>query len=171
MNKFLAVGLGVAAVVLAGYIGVQLLGGPPPGGPPVETTSPVESAAEPSTPADGSLPEGPHALSVDADGGLDITVSIPAPGWYGEPGGSILVKNENADPPDGSGLIVFDEGDLFVYGGSLRLELDRRRIPPAATVDELVAALAAQASRDASAPVDITLGRVLREVDHPPRAG
>ncbi len=38
MNKFLAVGLGVAAVVLAGYIGVQLLGGPAPGGPPVETS-------------------------------------------------------------------------------------------------------------------------------------
>ncbi len=87
MNKFLAVGLGVAAVVLAGYIGVQLLGGPAPGGPPVETTSPVESAAEPSTPADGSLPEGPHALSVNADGGLDITVTIAAPGWFGEPGG------------------------------------------------------------------------------------
>ncbi len=170
MNKFLAVGLGVAAVVLAGYIGVQLLGGPPPGGPPVETTSPVESAAEPSSPADGSLPEGPYALSVDADGGLDITVSIPAPGWYGEPGEGILVKNENADPPDGSGLIVFDEGDLFVYGDPCEWTWTAPDTP-ATTLDELVAALAAQASRDALGAGGYHAGRVRREVDHPPRAG
>ena len=98
MSKFLAVGLGVAAVVLAGYIGVQLLGGPLDRRPARRDDLAGQVRRRASTPVNGSLPEGPHALSVNADGGLDITVSIPAPGWFGEPGENIVVKYETSNP-------------------------------------------------------------------------
>ncbi len=53
-------------------------------------------------------------------------------------------------------MIVFDEGDLYVYGDPCQWS-STTPDPPATTVDELVAALSAQASRDASEPVDITV--------------
>ncbi len=154
MNKFLAVGLGVAAVVLAGYIGVQLLGGPAPGGPaPVETPQPVDSAApEPSSPAGAGLPDGPFSLWA---GPPSITVTIAAPGWDGEVDGGMLVKDEDADSPDFAGMIVYT-GDLFVYGDPCQWE-GTEPDSPATTPEELVAALSAQALRDASEPIDITL--------------
>ena len=52
-------------------------------------------------------------------------------------------------------MIVFG-GDLYVYGDPCHWA-STTPDTPATTVDELVAALAAQASRDASAPVDITV--------------
>ncbi len=153
MNKFLAVGLGVAAVVLAGYIGVQLLGGPAPGGPaPVETPSPVESVAtEPSAAAAADLPEGPYLFSDE----VPITVTIAAPGWSVNDDGA-LVKDENIESPDG----------LFVFGpwvGEFSVPADpcewssAMSDTPANTVDEIVAALTSQASRDASEPMDVTV--------------
>jgi hypothetical protein len=53
-------------------------------------------------------------------------------------------------------MIVFD-GELFVYGDPCRWSTTKPDTP-ATTVEELAAALAAQASRDASEPVDITVG-------------
>ena len=86
-----------------------------------------------------------------------MTVTIPAPGWYGDAGGGILVKNDNASAPGGAGMIVFGgQTDLFVYGDPCRWSTTTPKTP-ATTVDKLVAALAAQKSRDASAPVDITV--------------
>ncbi len=82
MHTFLAVGLGVAAVMLAGYIGVQLLGGPPPGGPaPVETTSPAESAASVGSwqeiPAAADLGVGPVEVIDYAGTSVDFRFTIP----------------------------------------------------------------------------------------------
>ena len=86
-----------------------------------------------------------------------LTVTIPAPGWYGEVGGGILVKNDKHGPPDGAGMIIFVQPEYIVYGDACHWETT---VPdtPATTVDEVVAALSSQASRDASEPVDITLG-------------
>jgi len=53
-------------------------------------------------------------------------------------------------------MITFT-GELFVYGDPCEWSTTKPEIP-ARTVDELVAALSAQASRDASAPKDITVG-------------
>jgi hypothetical protein len=90
-------------------------------------------------------------------GSVAMTVTIPAPGWYGEPDGGILIKNDNPDPPEGSGMIVWAGVDhLYVYGDPCDWSSTRPETP-STTVDEVVAALATQASRDASAPVDITL--------------
>ena len=41
---------------------------------------------------------------------------------------------------------------------SLPLGIDHAKHAPATTVDEIVTGLAAQASRDAAAPVDVTVG-------------
>jgi hypothetical protein len=114
------------------------------------TTEPTPSAA-------GSLPEGPYAFydGVYA-GGPPITVTIPAPGWDTESGTiATLQKHSNPDPPDGAGLIMF-VGDLYVYADPCHWSTTRPDTP-ATTVDEVVAALAAQPSRDASEPVDITV--------------
>jgi hypothetical protein len=86
---------------------------------------------------------------------LRTVVTIPASGWDGEPGGAILTKNDNPNAPDGAGLIVFF-GELYVYGDPCAWSTSRPD-EPATTVDELVAALGDQASRDASEPVDVTL--------------
>ncbi len=86
-----------------------------------------------------------------------LTVTIPAPDWYGEVGGGILTKNDKHEPPDGIGIITFTQPEYIVYGDACHWETT---VPetPATTVDELVAALSAQGSRDASEPADITLG-------------
>lgn len=47
-------------------------------------------------------------------------------------------------------------GDLYVYGDPCQWSTTKPETP-STTVDEVVAALTAQASRDASAPVDITV--------------
>jgi hypothetical protein len=160
MNKFLSLGLGAAAVVVALVLGGQFLGRPAPGGvggapsaSPSATPTPSPSVAVITTsPTEGLLPKGSHILWTE---GVPMTVTISAPDWYGEPGGGILLKNDNSGAPDGAGLIVFN-GDFFVYGDPCRWSTTRPD-SPATTVDELVSALAAQASRDASAPEEITL--------------
>jgi hypothetical protein len=156
-NNIVRVGLAAAAVVVIAIIAINLLpGSPQPGGAPTPSPSVEPSAAESLTPA--GLPEGPHLLHDGlSQGTVAMTVTIPAPGWYGEPSGGILTKNENADPPDGAGMIVWaGVENLYVYGDPCAWSTTRPD-SPATTVDEAMAALAAQASRDASAPVDITL--------------
>jgi hypothetical protein len=155
MNKFVAIGLAAAAVVVVLLIGSNLLGSasPAPGGQPTASVAPSEPERSVEPPSAAGLPEGPHVL---LEGPVQIDVTIPVPGWFGETGGGILVKDGNADPPDGAGMIVF-EGPLYVYGNPCQWSTTTPDTP-ATTVDEIVAALAAQASRDATAPVDVTVG-------------
>lgn len=86
--------------------------------------------------------------------GPQITVTIPAPGWDGD--GGVLIKSGNVDPPGGAGMIGPWYGPLSVYGDPCRWSTTTPKTP-ATTVDEMVAALTAQKSRGASAPVDITV--------------
>jgi hypothetical protein len=157
MNKFVAIGLGAAAVVVIALIAFNLLpGSPAPGGEPSATPEPT--VAEPSPSAESGLPVGSShvLLQPGVETPVGITVTVPAPGWAGDVGVGFLEKGENgADPPDGAGVIVF-EGPLYVYGDPCQWSTTT---PDTAstTVDEVVAALAAQASRDASAPVDVTV--------------
>ena len=166
MNTSIKFGLAAVVVAVAALIGINYLGTANVGGPGVSdptSADPTPAATPVPTPTAtpvGLLPEGPHVLSDGEapEGGqisLPVTVTIPAAGWYGEPGGGILQKNDNSDAPDGSGMIVFF-GELYVYGDPCEWSTTRPDTP-ATTVDELVAALAAQASRDASEPEDITL--------------
>ena len=166
MSKFVSLGLGAAAVVVALVIGTQLLGTPESGGvggaPSAESTSSATPTPTVEPTPQGLLPEGPHMI---LDGHTDdpaasfppLTVTIPAD-WYGEAGGGILTKNEiNYRPPDGAGMIIFVQQEYIVYGDACHW---RTTVPdaPVTTVDALVAALSSQASREASEPVDITLG-------------
>lgn len=158
MNKFVPIGLGAVAVVVALAVGTQLLPvGGGPGAAPPRTPSPtplasVAPSAPPSVPLEGLLPEGPHVLWTTPV----MTLTIPAPGWFGAPGGGILTKDDSVDAPDGAGLIVFGHEDLFVYGDPCQWSTTAPE-DPATTPDALVAALTAQASRDASTPVDIAV--------------
>ena len=97
------------------------------------------------------------------DLGIKIVVTIPAAGWFGEQAGGILTKND-VNAPDGAGMIVFAQtndllvglGDLYVYGDPCHWA-STKPDAPVTTVDEAVAALSAQAYRDASTPLDVTL--------------
>ena len=165
MSRFVTIGLGAAAVIVVViFVGAQILSAPGtnlggPGDEPTPTAT-VEPTPEP-TP-EGLLPEGPHViLTGQADDPEHthppLTVTIPAPDWYGEVGGSELTKNAKHEPPDGAGMIIFTQPEYIVYGDACHWETT---VPdaPVTTVDEFVAALSSQASRDASEPVDITLG-------------
>jgi hypothetical protein len=162
MNKNVTIGLGAAVVVVAIFIGAQLFGSPSggfgsqPTPSPDPTATPAQSVAEPSSSVAAGLPEGPHLLSEATDGGVPITVTIAAPAWEGDPGIGFLQWNEGADPPDGAGMIAFQSREYYVYGDPCHWPTTRPDTP-ATTVDELVDALANQASREASAPEDITV--------------
>jgi hypothetical protein len=132
----------VATVALAGCSGTGQ-----------ESPTPDTPSVEASTAA--GLPVGGSHVLWDAPGEVAITVTIPAAGWVGDVGGGILLKNDNARPPDGTGMIVF-QGDLYVYGDPCQWS-GTEPDSPATTADELVTALEAQALRDASQPMDITL--------------
>jgi hypothetical protein len=164
MNKIAGFGLAAAAIVAVVLVGAQLFGASSSslGGPGGEaTTRPPEASANVEPPTEPSaaagLREGPFVLtdrSIDGMPLVPMTVTIPAPGWNGEEGSGILTKG-NPDT-DGAGLITFT-GELFVYGDPCAWSTTRPETP-VTTPDELVAALAAQASRAASEPIDVTLG-------------
>lgn len=157
MNRMLTIGGAAAAVILAVVLGVQLLGSPAGTGgrggepsPTIETPVPSPSVAEPSadpSTANLSLPEYPIA----------ITATVSAADWSGDPSGGVLIKG-NLDPPapDGAGLITFVDSGYYVYGDPCDWS-STRPDTPSTTVDDLIAALVAQASRDASEPADITV--------------
>lgn len=155
MNRYLRIGLAAAAVVAIAVIGYQFLGKSNVGGPgasesAVPSATATASAAEPS----------PSAASISHvlwDGPPRITLILPNLGWSGGAGGGILEKGPaGGGPPEGAGMITFS-GRLHVYGDPCHWE-STRPATPATTVDELVAALAAQPSRAAEAPVDVTVG-------------
>jgi hypothetical protein len=162
MNKFVAFAAGAAAVAVAVVIGIQLLGPPAPGGvgggpsaEPSPAAVPSVSAAEPSPSIEADLAEGPILYSDEPN----ITLTIPAPGWsWGGADGGFLVKNANGEPPDGAYVIGPWTGEDASYiPGDPCNWLSTMPDRPATTVDEIVAALASQASRNASEPRDITV--------------
>jgi hypothetical protein len=171
MNRFATIGLGAAAVVVAVFIGAQLLGSPGGLGGPGDEPSPSSEAsvaeptaepsvAEPSSSADG-LPDGPILVfDPPAEGAPSVTMTISATGWTHLAELGALEKGvEIENVPEA--VVVPDAlapgAGLYVYGDPCRWA---STLPdtPATTVDEIVAALAAQASRDASEPVDVTIG-------------
>jgi hypothetical protein len=84
---------------------------------------------------------------------------MPVTGWSGEPGGWLLEWGPGGgSPPDGAAILAFTvDEEFYVYGDPCRWS-STRPDTPATTVDELVAALASQPSRNQSVPEDITVG-------------
>lgn len=164
MNKFVTIGLGAAAVVVLALLAATRLLGPSGTGAPAEEPSPsaastVASTPEAPTPNTTYLPDGPHLLLTGDGAPAEIvtpplTVTIPGPGWQGEVGGGILFREENG--VEGAvGMIVFARDEYLVFADPCRWESTAPIT--VRTVDEFVGALAAQPSRSASEPVDITI--------------
>jgi hypothetical protein len=157
MNRMIF-GLGGAAVVVLAAVLALGIYGSGVGGP---GSSPTASPEASHTPAPSPTPAGNEVgefLLYDGryGGSVPITVTIPASGWHGDSGAGILVKNDNPDAPDGAGMVGPFAGQVYVYGDPCQW---RTTTPdsPATTVDEAVAALRSQPSRDPSEPVDITV--------------
>lgn len=171
MNKLLAIGVGAAAVIAVLLVGPNLLpsSSSGPGGPPAtsaEPSAPGPSAAPSDAPATvqptaspaTGLDQGPFVVSDQSSGIHPVTVSIPARGWTALPQFDGLLKGEDGDPPQAAMLFwSWPAGTTFdVFGDPCRWESTRPETP-ASTPAEIADALAAQASRAASQPVDVTV--------------
>jgi hypothetical protein len=169
MNRFLTIGLGAAAVVVLLFLGSQFLappsnvgsGGEPTATPEATITEPTTEPS-PSSPTWTGIPEGPVVVT-DADQPVQATVNIQSPGWLPLAGLSAVSKDDDGlDAPVtvGGALLAWSwpAGTGFnVYGDPCHWT---STIPetPATTPDEIAAAFAEQASTNASAPVDVTVG-------------
>lgn len=168
MNKFVPVGLGAAAVVVVLLVGTRLLGPPASngvgGGPSVEP-SPTAAPTPEATPSPTlwtGLPEGPFVVTGSADP-VQVTLDIGTPGWDRLSGLDAVTKDDDGlDAPATVGVALLAWGwpagtGVNVYGDACQWSTT---IPetPATTPDEIAAAFAAQASTDATAPVDVTVG-------------
>ena len=166
MNRIVGFGLAAAAVVVAILIGAQFLASPANvGGPGLGGSSPTpQPTAEPtpSPTAESGLPQGPFVVT-GADDPVQVTVSIASSGWMSHPQIDAVSKNDDGlAPAESVGVYLlawtWPAGTGFnVYGDPCQWS---STIPetPATTADEIAAALAAQPSRDATAPEDVTLG-------------
>lgn len=154
MNKVIQIGLGAAAVVVLLVIGAQVLVPRPSGGvggvpsvAPSPTAKPTVAA--PSGASALGQPVGSSWKLLDEE--VQIIATIPAPGWFGDGNAGVLAKETET-----AGIISF-AGEFYVYGDPCKWSTTKPE-RPAATVDDVIAALAAQVSRDATAPVDVSIG-------------
>ena len=161
MSKLVPIGLGAAALIAVLFVGSRFVGSPSSnvGGPAV-VASPTPASAEPTSSAGVFLPEGPYTV-IDTGAMADtpqITVTIPSSGWVSLPGFGGIQKGEDGDPPQSAMLLwATPLGTGYdVYGDPCHWASTKPE-SPATTVDEIAAALAAQPSRDASEPVDVTV--------------
>jgi hypothetical protein len=168
MNRIAGFGLAAAAVVAAVLIGTQLLASPGggvggPGDEPSET--PESSVADPTpepTAVWTGIPEGPFVVT-GPDDPVQVTVTMASPGWRQLSEFDAVDKaDDGLDAPEYAGAALLAWGwpagtGFSVYGDSCQWSTT---IPetPATTPDEIATALAAQASTEATAPVDVTVG-------------
>lgn len=168
MNKLVPIGLGVAAVIVALFVGTRLLG-PASGGVGAEpTATPEASVADPTpepTPSSSAwigIPDGPYVVTGSGDP-VQVTVNIASSGW--EPlreFDAVSKDDDGLDPPESVGVVLLAWAwpagtGINVYGDPCQW-LTTIPETPATTPDEIAAAFAAQGSTDATAPVDVTVG-------------
>jgi hypothetical protein len=125
----------------------------PPSSPPVSASSSPEDATSVLSKPDT------HHSGKPLEGVVGITVTVPATGWSDPDGGWAMEWGADGfDAPGGAGIIAFPGADkkFFVYGDPCAWRRTRPDVP-ATTVDEIVAALASQASRGASQPEKISV--------------
>jgi hypothetical protein len=178
-NNIVRVGLAVAAVVVIAVIAINLLpGSPPPGGEPSISPSSEPSEAPPSTepseaaasvPAEVALPEGPFVLFDPAapvqpdwfdpefDDGPPITVTIPTGGWVFTDSFNLGKGGEVDNLAESRFTWTSTTHGVLVYGDPCEWA-STTPDAPATTADAIAAALAAQPSREASDPVELTIG-------------
>jgi hypothetical protein len=178
-NNIVRVGLAAAAVVVIAIIAINLLPGtnPPGGGPSpspsvepsdaASSTAPSEAAA--SIPPETALSEGPFVLwdpaapvqpnwlDPEFDDGPPITVTIPTGGWVFTDSFNLLKGNEVNNLAESKFTWTSTTHGVLVYGDPCQWA-STTPDAPATTADAIAAALAAQPSRDASDPVELTIG-------------
>ena len=159
MNKFVAIGLGAAAVVLALFIGAQILGGTTPGGPgPVETPSPSATSVA-SQPAAGpqdyaAAPQGtglePGEYFFDHDFIPRVTVTVP-PGWEKGLMDWTIWSNDG----DKATLGIMSVSNVYADPCDATRQLREPAVGP--TADDLVAALGTVPGWEFSAPTEVSV--------------
>jgi hypothetical protein len=163
VNNFLRIGLAAIGVVVIAVIAINLLpSSPAPGGEVPESVPPSEAAPSVEASTSEFLPEGPFVVT-STDDPVQVTVNIASSGWVHLPEVDGLSKDDDGlAPAETVGVVLlawtWPAGTGFnVYGDPCHWSTT---IPetPVTTVDEIAAALAVQPSRDATAPVDVTLG-------------
>jgi hypothetical protein len=172
MNRMMVTVGGVAAIALIAAMGFYFLGrggggiggvttqAPTLAPTPIVSPSPVPTVAPAATPSptrtpDAGLPLGPFGVSAD---GLPLTVVIPSSGWKWSSVQNSLQKGQSVkNLPEAAQLFwSFATGTgFYVYGDPCQWASTTPN--PVTSVDDFAAALAAQSSRDASEPVDVTI--------------
>ena len=168
LNKLVPVGLGAAALIVAVVIGARFLGPPASGGVGGAPSASPSPTPEP-TPAPSAspiawtgLPRGPFVIT-SADDPVAVTVDIESPAWTLLPEYDLLSKDDDGlDAPEsvGAALLAWSwpAGTGYtVYGDACEWSTT---IPatPATTPEDIAAGLVAQASNEATTPVDVTVG-------------
>ena len=164
MNRFITYGLGTAAVAVLLLVGVQLFG---PGkgqlGNQSTPTPKPTATAVPTSTLQAGLPLGSYVLDWHGKSARSagITLTIPASGWTEfEPGSGILGKGVEVDNLPEAAILSYAEapGTRFFVPGDPCHYMTTRPKRGATTVEQIAAAFVAQASRNASEPVDVTVG-------------
>lgn len=159
MNSFAKLAMAAAAVVVVAIVGYSLL---PSGGdvggpiaPPAPSISPSPSAPAPESPMPSdAAPSGPLQPGTYTYYGIDTTdvnvrFTVPA-GWQWD--GEILRK-PGPFPPDGVVIAIWSDA-AQVYTDPCQWEGAEPDPPTGPTARELVDALAAQPTRNASTPTE-----------------
>lgn len=167
MNRFATIALGAAAVVAVILVGSQLLGSPSGGLGGQPTATPEPSVTEPTpepTPSSSvwtGIPEGPFVVT-SSDDPVQVTFNIASAEWTPLSDFDGITQDDSLDPPESVGAALlawaWPAGTGFhVYGDPCQWTTT---IPEtlATTPDEIAAAFAEQASTEATAPVDVTVG-------------
>jgi hypothetical protein len=165
-NNLVRVGLAAAAVVVIAIIAINLLPGTRVPGDEPSTSPSVEpseapSSTKPSSSAEAAFGEGPFSFEptapeISTGSGMTLTVSVPAADWYFDPMWSLMGPNAPEDAPFAA-FWAFPGAEFYVPADPC-LGDSTKPATPTNTVDEIAAALAAQASRSATEPVDVTIG-------------
>jgi hypothetical protein len=123
---------------------------------PSSTPAPTP-ASSPSTAA--APTSAPNVVVGQAHDGLPgITYTLPASGWRNSEFGPMKGDDVKNVPEAAVLLWPFKAGSQFyVYGDPCKYR-STKPAKPATTVDQIVSSLAAQPSRDATKPVDVTVG-------------
>jgi hypothetical protein len=164
MSSLTRLAFAAAAVLAVAVIGYNLLPASSGVGGPSVTNSPSASPATSPPPIlqDGLLVGGRYRLKpFDAAASLAIDVDVPA-GWRGFPKWGLIGPNgTGASGGIGIGFLLptglFSDPCHWDIDGNGRL-LSRGDVVIGPTVDDLVAALRANAHYEASEPVEVTIG-------------
>ena len=149
-------GLAVAVASLGSVVLVAACGG----STTEVTKAPTATVAPTATAEPTSTSEATLVVKRPDDFGPGITVALPAPGWRFDADVGHLSKGDEVGNVPEAAILLWSHPtatEFYVPGDACRSE-STMPDTPATTPDEISAALAAQASRDASEAVDATIG-------------